>query len=218
MKKIKIDKSILDKTPQFKIGVLTCNIKVFDNANIDSLITGLEDKINAEIDIADVVNLPIIKEARDSYKLYGKDPSRYRLAVESLYRRISKGNKLYRINNIVDLGNVLSLQTRKSIAVLDYDKIEGDITIRLGKESDEFCGIGRGKLNIKNIPLYEDDLGPFGSSTSDTERTMIRPETRTILVFIISFSNVDKLIEELEYATTLYKEYGNGSDFSTFII
>ncbi len=140
------------------------------------------------------------KDARDAYKAYGKDPSRYRLATESLYRRLSKGNKLYRINNVVDIGNILSLEFRKSVAVLDYDNIQGDINIRLGKSSDEYFGIGRGKLNIENIPLYEDSIGPFGSTTSDTERTMITNKTSKIafaVIFVILVIPDDKSVNPI---------------------
>ena len=64
--------------------------------------------IKEEYSLEEVLNIPLIKEARDSYKKLGKDPSRYRLAVESLYRRLVKGYGLYRINNVVDAGNILS--------------------------------------------------------------------------------------------------------------
>ncbi len=202
----------------FNIAVMECNVEVFKNNEIDVLINEIEKDINETISIEDVVNLDIIIDARNAYKKYGKDPSRYRLAVESLYRRISKGNILYRISNIVDLGNILSLKTRKSVAVLDFAKIVGDITIRLGNEDDEFIGIGRGKLNIVNIPVYVDDIGAFGSTTSDTERTMITNNTKKILLFIISFSGKKDLSAELKYAEKLYTKYAKGSSFNSYII
>ena len=216
--KISIDDKLKEITPMFNVGVLICNVKIMENERITKLIEDLENTISKGIAIGEVVNLNIIKQARDAYKLYGKDPSRYRLAAESLYRRLSKGNKLYRINNVVDLGNILSLHTRKSIAVLDYDKIIGDIFIRLGKSSDDFVGLGRGKLNITNIPLYEDDLGPFGSSTSDTERTMITPETKRVLILIISFTGSANLHNELDYAKALYSKYAEASEFAQKVI
>lgn len=218
MKTIKISENIKQITPDFNLGVMTCDVEVKEDIRIDLIINDLEKEIERTIDIKDVVSLPIIKDGRDAYKKYGKDPSRYRLATESLIRRLSKGNKLYRINNLVDLGNILSINTRKSIAVLDYDKIQGDITIRLGKESDEYYGIGRGKINIENIPLYEDDLGPFGSGTSDTERTMITSSTKKILLFIVSFSGTTNLDYELDYAKELYLSYANASNITTFIV
>ncbi len=216
--RIEISQEIKRITPEFHIGVITADIVVKNDMRIDHIISELENEINSSIDIKDVVTLPIIKDGRDAYKKYGKDPSRYRLATESLVRRLCKGNKLYRINNVVDLGNILSIKTRKSIAVLDYDKIEGNILIRLGKETDEYYGIGRGKINIENIPLYEDDLGPFGSGTSDTVRTMITPSTKRILLFIVSFSGKAHLEREISYAKELYSTYADATNIDSFIV
>ena len=214
---ILIEKDLKELTKDFFVGVLECEVKVYNEVAIKKIIEELERKVANEVEISDVVNMETIIDGRNAYKKYGKDPSRYRLAVESLYRRLSKGNKLYRINNVVDLGNIISLETRRSVAVLDYDKIEGNIIIRLGTDSDEFYGIGRGKLNIKNIPLYADSIGPFGSTTSDTERTKITDKTTKILLFIISFNGKINLAEELEYASSLYCEYAKGSKVVTYI-
>lgn len=218
MKQITIDPYIKTITPDFHVGVLVMNVTINPSIEMNALVQEYETSINQKHDIKEVVNLDVIKDGRDAYKAYGKDPSRYRLAVESLYRRIVKGNKLYRINNVVDAGNILSLETRKSVAVLDYDKIEGDILIRLGQETDHYYGIGRGKLNIENIPLYEDSIGPFGSTTSDTERTMITSDTTTILLFIISFSGTKDLPDNLSFAKNLYHKYCEGVTLFEIII
>lgn len=216
--KISIDKHIKEKTKDFYIGVMTCSVVLYEEEKISEIINSYEEKIHKSILIEDVIKLEKIKDARDAYKTYGKDPSRYRLATESLYRRLSKGNKLYRINNVVDLGNILSLEFKKSVAVLDYSKIQGDVFIRLGKSSDDYHGIGRGRLNIEHIPLYEDDIGPFGSTTSDTERTMITKNTSKILLFIVSFSGDKELKSELAYAQELYRKYAKGTNFEEYII
>jgi len=216
--KIMIDADLLKKTPDFRVGVLTCDVIIQNASKVDEVVEKWEKVIAETIKIEDVVTLDIIIDGRNAYKTYGKDPSRYRLAVESLFRRLAKGNHLYRINNVVDLGNVLSLKTRKSVAVLDSSKIQGDVLIRLGNDQDEYHGIGRGKLNISNIPLYEDRIGPFGSVTSDTERTMISEDTTRILLFLISFSGEAGLYEELEYAKQIYKTYADGTNFDQYII
>lgn len=216
--KISVAQNLLKKTPNFKVGVLTCDVSVDSASRVDKLVHLWEDEIEQNIDIKDVVNLDVIIDGRNAYKTYGKDPSRYRLAVESLYRRLAKGNRLYRINNVVDLGNVLSIKTRKSVAVLDYNKINGDVIIRLGTSEDNYYGIGRGKLNITNIPLYEDQTGPFGSVTSDTERTMITENTNRILLFLISFSGDTGLRDELEYAKSIFQEYANATSFDKYIL
>lgn len=203
---IRIDQSILEKLPDFNIIAYSMDVTVEDSSRIESLILKIEEQIMEEYSIESILNIPLIKEARDGYKALGKDPSRYRLACESLLRRLVKGNKLYRINNLVDAGNILSIKTKRSVAVLDYDKIVGDILIRKGQATDEYEGIGRGKINIENIPLYEDETGPFGSTTSDTPRTMVTNETKKILLFVVCFGK-DNIEDNKKDAVEIFTEY-----------
>lgn len=208
---ITIKKEITDKLPLFNVYAFTMDVKVEDSAVIDNKIKELEEKINKEYTLEDVLQIPSIKNARDSYKKLGKDPSRYRLACESLFRRLVKGNGLYRVNNVVDAGNVLSIELAKSTAVLDYDKLQGDIYIRIGTNEDIYYGIGRGLINVTNIPLYVDEVSPFGSPTSDTERTSITEETKKILLMVICFDELDKnIIENL--SVEIFKKYGYASN------
>ena len=211
--KITINESILSIIPNFDIIALEMEIPHRNeealkdaNSKVSELITQIEKEIFEGYSLPDVLNIPLIKEARDGYKALGKDPSRYRLACESLLRRIVKGNKLYRINDLVDIGNILSIKTNRSVAVLDSDKIVGDIIIRLGSDDDEYYGIGRGKIDVSNIPIYEDEIGPFGSTTSDTDRTAITDETRKVLLFIICFSDTYKE-EHFNLAVKMYEKY-----------
>lgn len=211
---ITIKKELSQVLPDFNIYAFSMDVKVEDSAIIDDKIKELENKINNEFILEQVLQIPSIKNARDSYKKLGKDPSRYRLACESLFRRLVKGNGLYRVNNVVDAGNVLSIELAKSTAVLDYDKIKGDIYIRIGTEDDIYYGIGRGLINVTNIPLYVDEISPFGSPTSDTERTSITFDTKKILLMVICFDNLDadiiekmsvSVFEKYAYATNIQK-------------
>lgn len=211
--KITIDQEIYSKLPHFHVLAFTMDVTHKDSKEIASVVHQYEKTIHEEYSLEELLNIPLIKEARDAYKKLGKDPSRYRLAVESLYRRVIKGNELYQINNVVDAGNVLSLETKRSVAVLDCHKIKGDVFIRLGREEDDYEGIGRGKLNVSHIPLYEDDLGPFGSTTSDTKRTMITERTTKILLMIICFSKTN-LEQNKQFAISLYKTYCNAKNIN----
>ena len=203
---ITIKKEISNILPLFNVYAFTMDVKVEDSEIIDSKIKELEDEINAKYNLEQVLQIPSIKNARDSYKKLGKDPSRYRLACESLFRRLVKGNGLYRVNNAVDAGNVLSIELAKSTAVLDYDKLQGDIYIRIGTSDDVYYGIGRGLINVTNIPLYVDEVSPFGSPTSDTERTSITLDTKKILLMVICFDELDK--EKIEsLSIDIFKKY-----------
>ncbi|HHX78434.1 MAG TPA: hypothetical protein GX695_01615 [Acholeplasmataceae bacterium] len=211
---IKIDKTIKNILPDFSILAFKMDVNYNEEDALDELIVSTEKKVFNKYTLKDVLQVPLIKEARDGYKKMGKDPSRYRLSCESLLRRIVKGNSLYRINNLVDLGNILSIETNRSVAVLDYDKIIGDITIRMGTKDDEYYGIGRGLINVSNIPVYEDTVSPFGSTTSDTERTMITKHTKTILLFLIYFKKAE-YIEDGKLAISMYEEYANGRNIES---
>ncbi|MGD9886654.1 MAG: B3/4 domain-containing protein [Bacilli bacterium] len=208
---ITVDQSLVRILPDFTVIALVMDVSIQNSDEIKGLVTKYEKKIAEEYSLEEVLNIPLIKEGRDGYKKLGKDPSRYRLAVESLYRRIVKGNSLYLINNVVDTGNILSLATMRSVAVLDYHQIQGSVLIRLGRSDDEYYGIGRGLLNVSNIPIYEDEIGPFGSTTSDTLRTSITAHTQTILVFIICFSH-SFLDEHKQLAKELFAKYAHGQN------
>src|SRR5690554_3116110 len=182
---ITIEKELLDILPEFHIVAMKLHVEVKNSDSIMSLIKTTEQKIGEEYSLEDVLNIPLIKEARDSYKKLGKDPSRTRLAAESLLRRIVKGNPLYTINDVVDIGNILSIQTKRSTALMDFSKIQGNVSIRIGTQEDRYDGIGRGSINVEKIPIYVDDMGPFGSPTSDSPRTMIDLNTKEVLLMII---------------------------------
>ncbi|QVK18813.1 hypothetical protein KHQ81_03625 [Mycoplasmatota bacterium] len=217
MKKINIAEELKHTVKEFKVGVISFTCSVEKTSFLNEIIFALQEEIKTNYSLSDVLKITNIEAARKGYKLLGKDPSRYRLAVESLFRRIVKGNELYRINDVVDLGNILSLKTMRSVAVLDEDKIEGDILIRIG-QNEAYEGIGRGNINIENIPVYCDQIGPFGTPTSDTMRTMITNETKKVLIFIISFNGEKGLIEDIKLCMDLYQKYASGTEFIYKII
>ena len=210
---ITISRSILDTLPDFNIVALLMDVKAKETTDdIKKLINQYQERIKEEYSsLEDVLNIPLIKKARDGYKMLGKDPSRYRLACESLLRRIVKGNDLYIINNLVDIGNILSIDFKRSTAVLDFDKIRGDITIRRGLASDVYEGIGRGIINVENIPVYEDDISPFGSTTSDTLRTSVSLSTKKMLLFIVCFDDGNH-DDEIDKAIKYYEKYAEAKN------
>ncbi|MFA6890356.1 MAG: phenylalanine--tRNA ligase beta subunit-related protein [Bacilli bacterium] len=210
---ITISPELLRKIPGFDVLAYEMNITVTSSQETEAAIQAIEQKIKEEYSLEDILNIPLIKEGRDGYKALGKDPSRYRLACESLLRRLVKGYGLYRINNVVDAGNLLSIALFRSTAILDRDAIQGDIFIRLGTSKDVYEGIGRGLLNVESIPLYQDDYSPFGSPTSDTERTMIKDSTTHIVVMVICFGPKDvQLIDEV--VTSFFTTYAHAQQIN----
>ena len=150
-----------------------------------------------------------IAATRQAYKRIGKDPSRYRPACEQLARRIIQGKGLYTVNTIVDIINYASLYSGYSTAALDATQIIGNhITVDFGKSDELYEAIGRGRLNIENLPIYRDDIGGFATPTSDSTRTMININSTKLLVLINAYDgNTEHLNKTLEVTLNLLKKY-----------
>lgn len=213
MKKMTIDPALKEKLPQYCCGALQFKIKIAPtDEDLKVEMANLAKSVASSLTLKSLLETPRIHAARSGYKTLGKDPSRYRLATESLLRRLIKGQGLYYVNNAVDIGNVLSIKTQRSVAVLDAANVEGNVLIRIG-EQEPYEGIGRGKINVSNIPVYCDEVGPFGSPTTDTMRTAITDETKEILLFIMSFDGTDDLVEDLQLAQSLFQKFAHVDDF-----
>jgi DNA/RNA-binding domain of Phe-tRNA-synthetase-like protein len=211
---ITIDPSIRLLTPNIRMGIVTCKV------NVGPTTTKLWDEISAFIEklretetIADIQSVETIQETRRAYKLYGKEPSRYRPSAEALRRRILQGKNLYQVNNLVEIINWCSLESGFSIGGYDAQLIRGAINLRLGKEGEAYSAIARGNLNIQYLPVLNDELSSFGSPTSDSERTKITNSTTQIMLVYFDFSKNSSLSKSLEDIESRLKKYAHASDF-----
>jgi DNA/RNA-binding domain of Phe-tRNA-synthetase-like protein len=166
----------------------------------------------------DARRLPPIKALRDAYRALGNDPTRYRGSNEALARRISQGKELYRVNTVVDVNNLISLETLHSAGTFDLEHVRPPITFRVGLPGESYAGIGRGRINIAGLPVFADQQGPFGSTTSDSERAMVRLETTRMMMVIISFQGRQGLDEAVERAVGLLQTYARASGVESAVM
>jgi DNA/RNA-binding domain of Phe-tRNA-synthetase-like protein len=124
--------------------------------------------------------------ARDLYRSFGMDPSRYRPSSEALLRRVLNGRGLYRLNNAVDCCNLASLRFLLPIGMYDLARVEGDITVRVGAAGERYPGIRKGPVNLEGRLGLFDARGGFGSPTSDSERTSVTERTVEILAVVMA--------------------------------
>ena len=160
-----------------------------------------------------------IAATRAAYKAARKDPSRYRPSCEQLARRVLQGKDLYSISMLVDLGNLISLQSGYSVAVLDAAHIKGNtITFGIGRGGEDYEGIGRGPLNIAHLPVWRDELGSFATPTSDSVRTQCELTTEKILIIINGFDgDVKHLTETMVYTEKLLLHFCEAEEIHSAI-
>jgi DNA/RNA-binding domain of Phe-tRNA-synthetase-like protein len=159
-----------------------------------------------------------ITATRRGYKALGKDPARYRGSAEALLRRALANKGLPQINAVVDVINLVSVESRLPIGLYDLARVRGDVVFRAGRAGETYKGIGKYDLNLENLPIFADADGPHGSATSDSERTMVTAETTRILAIIVSFGGSETLERYAQRTTALLERYAAGRDFVSRIV
>ena len=172
----------------------------------------------ATIKLEQINTVPQIAAMRSAYKALGKDPSRYRGSAEALLRRVLSGKGLYQINSVVDINNLVSLESLNPAGTYDLEKITPPIELRIGAAGESYKGIGKDLINIESLPVFSDAVGAFGSPTSDSERAMVRLETQKILMVIFSFTGPEGLERGIERAIELLGRCSGGQGIETFLV
>jgi DNA/RNA-binding domain of Phe-tRNA-synthetase-like protein len=153
-----------------------------------------------------------IAATRELYRRLGKDPSRYRGSPEALLRRVRAGKELYRIHNVVDVINLVSLRTLLPIGLYDVAKLRPPVTLRPGEAGEAYDGIGKEQLNLEALPVLADAAGPFGTPTSDSRRTSVTAETREVVAVVFGVTGRGELEAALEMLGMLLRTHCGAGD------
>lgn len=205
---VSISEEIAKACPDLHVAVVECDVvNTVSDEQLWKEITEVETHIRTTCKLEDINKFPPIQATRQAYKRLGKDPNRYRPSAEALRRRILRELPLYKIDTLVDIINLLSIQSGYSIGGFDAGKIDGDLVLGVGREGEIYHGIGRGELNIAGLPVYRDNQGGVGTPTSDEERTKIDMNTGKLLMIINGYSGKDGLQEALTYGVSLLTRY-----------
>jgi len=217
--KVKIDAELKKKCPRTALGCLTALAEA--GASPAAL---LEEMKVRETEIQKlpfprgVLESPQVEATRKAFKALGKDPARYRGSAEALLRRVVAGKGLPQINAVVDVINLVSVESRLPIGLYDLGHVSGDIVFRAGRAGETYKGIGKYDLNLEGLPLFADAIGPHGSPTSDSERTMVTAATHQVLAVIIAFAGSEGLGRWVQRMAALLTQYAAGKDLETSVI
>lgn len=180
-------------------------------------------KLEAELRVesledSGIADIPAIAAARRAFKALGKDPSRYRVSSEALIRRLDQGKALYRINTVVDTNNLVSLHTGLSAGTYRVEALDPPLVFRKATAGESYAAIGRGPFNLENLPVLADAQGPFGSPTSDSERSMITLDAREVLMVLYGFGENPGLTRAMDFAVDCLTSYCNAQAVETAVV
>lgn len=125
-----------------------------------------------------------VRAVRAMFREWGMDPSKYRPSSEALLRRVVQGKGLYRVSNVVDIGNLGSVETGWPYGCYDRSRIGTAVAFRHGAAGERYERVGKEMWHLEGRPVLADADGPFGSPISDSTRTMVTESTRQVLVVI----------------------------------
>ncbi|WP_063783130.1 phenylalanine--tRNA ligase beta subunit-related protein [Streptomyces sp. XY431] len=143
--KVIVDESLLARVPGYVLGLIA--VPVVDvaaaAAEVDDLLTAAEDAVHGlSLGKAEVSALPPIAAWRDAYRSVDVNPNRFPCAAESVLRRVAKGDRLPRINALVNLCNAVSLDSRLPVASCDVGDITGELAVRLAHGGETYLPLG----------------------------------------------------------------------------
>jgi DNA/RNA-binding domain of Phe-tRNA-synthetase-like protein len=214
--KLTIDPALKKKCPAVALGLVTAHVRATDSSlELLAEMYKCEEGILKGVDPRALLDAPAISATRTGYRALGKDPARYRGSAEALLRRLVSGKHFPNVNCVVDIINYVSVESRLPIGLYDLAHVQGDIAFRAGKKGETYKGIGKFDLNLEDLPVFCDALGPHGSPTSDSERTMVTPVTENVAAILISFGGPQPLDAWCRRMSALLEKYAEGRDLHT---
>lgn len=172
--------------PDVKLGVVEADALRVAPAE-ETLSRLMDDVCNRkfrELTIEALAEAGSTRAVRSMFRTWEMDPSKYRPSSEALLRRVVQGKGLYRVSNVVDIGNLTSIETGWPLGCYDRAKILPPIVFRHGRAGERYEGIGKRTWHLEGRPVLADADGPFGSPVSDSTRSMITEAARDVLVVI----------------------------------
>lgn len=177
--------------PDVKLGVVEADgVRVAPaDANLARRMDEACERIRREFTLESLADAEPTRAVRAMFRAWGMDPSKYRPSSEALLRRVVQGKGLYRVSNIVDIGNLGSIETAWPFGCYDRARIRPPVVFRHGTSGERYEGIGKRTWHLEGKPVLSDAEGPFGSPISDSTRSMVTESTREIFTVVYAPSS-----------------------------
>src|ERR1700691_4807606 len=174
------------------------------DAGLAHLMDDVCERKRREFTVESLAEAEPTRAVRAMFRSWDIDPSKYRPSSEALLRRVVQGKGLYRVSNVVDIGNLGSLETGWPFGCYDRAKINPPVVLRHGAAGEKYEGIGKQTWHLEGRPVLADSASPFGSPISDSTRSMITETAKEIMIVIYAPTRISDAA--LNLALTRLKE------------
>lgn len=142
---VKINNKLFKIYPDIRLALLRfkADVKESDASFWEYMNNTVQPQIKNTIDGREWNDIPGIRGSRAAHKAFGRNPGRYRVSSEALLRRVRRSDDLYHINSMVDVNNLISIESGLSVGSYDLAHIYGTITLRKAENGEGYTGIGK---------------------------------------------------------------------------
>ncbi len=203
-----IQKELFDLLPDLTIGMVVATglDNTRSSAEIDRLLQESVDALKKNFEGDKAQDHPRIKPWRTAFTKLGISGSKFPSSIESMARRILKGDPFPKINPLVDLYNSISLKHLVPMGGHDLDTLQGNIHLRFAEGWEPFTPMGGGETVTvpKGELVYRDDQEVLTRNWvwRQCEKDKATEKTRNIFIPIdvlgeIGEPSAHKIIQEL---------------------
>lgn len=182
-----IDPKIFDTFEELQVGII--HAKNIKKSQALSFLRKEEEALRDRSPI--LMDLPELKQWRLAYKVLGVKKGN-RVSVESLLKRVLKGNSLPHISGLVDLYNAISIKHVFPCGGEDLNSVQGDIHLTYALGNEQFMQIGSSENEAPQIDeiVYKDNIGCLCRCFNwrEADRTKLTENTEEAIFVIESLS------------------------------
>lgn len=138
-------------------------------------------------------------------------------SIQNLVKLLVKHEDLYYVNRLVDIYNILSLETKLSFGAHDMSKIDGDVTLRFTDGTERFQPLGQ----PEPIPINPHEYCFIDSSNEvlcrleirQVEKTSMSEDTEDVLLLLLGHDETpqEMLDEAMQDLIDMVQKYCGGS-------
>lgn len=220
-----IQKELFEILPDLTIGMVVA--RDLDNTHpsneIEDFLTQSVEEMKKNFIGDKAQEHPRIKPWRTAFSKLGISGSKFPSSIESMARRVLKGDPFPRINPLVDLYNSVSLRYVVPMGGHDLDTIVGNIHLKFAEGWEPFTPMGGGETVLvpKGELVYRDDREVLTRNWvwRQCEKDKATEKTKNIFIPIdvlgeVGRERADDII--LEFSRLLPKYFG-GTLFSALL-
>jgi DNA/RNA-binding domain of Phe-tRNA-synthetase-like protein len=220
-----IESELFGILPDLTIGVVVAS--GVDNRRsakeIEKFLSETIERVKKDFTVDKAQEHPRIKPWRTAFSNLGISGSKFPSSIESMAKRVLKGDPFPRINPLVDLYNGVSFKYLVPMGGHDLDTLAGNIYLWFAEGWEPFTPMGGGETSVvpKGELVYRDDREVLTRNwvwrQCDKDKTTERTRNLFLPIDVLGEVGRDQAHEIIEDLSSLIPRYLGGTIFSAVL-